>query len=369
MKSLFSFPIFLVFIASLFWGASVFSQANWQAVPGVPADPVFAIAEDEAGNIWLGTRVGVFKYDGASTTHFRTRDGLANNRVYAIAEDPKGAMWFGTQSGASKLEDGQWKKIISYDGLAGDVVKSIFLDSRGYLWLGSRNGGLTVFDGSKWTVHNSQNGLGRNGVFSITEDSLGNIWAGNFAGKFSRFNGTDWTAYSQGGTYYDPTPIVFGIELAVLSWSALLASGSGVVIGILPAALITAPFGFIPSRKFVTSVDVDAKGNIWMGAYGKGAFKFDGVNWTAYTPANSGLAHKRLHSLTGDSHGNLWFATAKGLSKFDGANWTFYGKKDGLPHKWINTVFEDSRGRIWVGTKQGVTFSDPMNLSAGQINP
>ena len=56
---------------------------------------VFAINQDNDGNIWIGTvDAGVWKYDGANLTNFTTKDGLSGNAVYVIFKDKKGKLWF-----------------------------------------------------------------------------------------------------------------------------------------------------------------------------------------------------------------------------------------------------------------------------------
>jgi ligand-binding sensor domain-containing protein len=56
---------------------------------------VFAINQDNEGNIWIGTvDAGVWKYDGANLTNLTIKDGLSGNAVYVIFKDKKGKLWF-----------------------------------------------------------------------------------------------------------------------------------------------------------------------------------------------------------------------------------------------------------------------------------
>lgn len=68
---------------------------------------VFAINQDNYGNIWIGTvDAGVWKYDGANLTNFTTKDGLSGNAVYVIFKDKSGRLWF--------VSNGE--KIFHFDG-------------------------------------------------------------------------------------------------------------------------------------------------------------------------------------------------------------------------------------------------------------
>lgn len=346
-----------VFLPLLFLSQDLLAQIEWQILTDGPKKRVYDITEDAQGNIWFGTLQGAYRFDGSKVQKFTQKDGLSHKRVLAVAATSTNEIWFGTVKGATRLDNGNWTQLKVSDGLAGNIVMDLHSDTHGRMWVGSRNGGLAVFEGQHSKRYNSDNGLGRNGVFSFAEDSLGNMWVGNYAGKISRFDGQNWTHFQQGGTYYNPEPILYGVELALIS----ILYQYQFVIGILPAAAIAAPFGFIPARRFAAYVELDQAQHLWFGSYGKGLFKYDGSNWTEFRPSNSGLANKRIYDILADQKGNIWVATAAGLSRFDGKNWQTIRPEKGnqFPHRWIHSIFEDSQGRIWVGTKKGVAYFSP----------
>jgi len=129
---------------------------------------VRAIFEDSHGNLWIGSNwaggyCGLMLYDGDSLTHFSEQKEIINNdflkgkltvppgslaRIFAIAEDNAGNMWFGT------IHSGVWrfdgKSFINYtlkDGLTGMVVTEIYKDKKGDLWFGMGNGTICIFNG------------------------------------------------------------------------------------------------------------------------------------------------------------------------------------------------------------------------------
>lgn len=69
---------------------------------------VFAINEDDEGNLWVGTvDAGVWKYDGRNLTNYSSKDGIPGNSVYVIFKDKKGKLWF-VSNGETLLHfDGQ----------------------------------------------------------------------------------------------------------------------------------------------------------------------------------------------------------------------------------------------------------------------
>jgi ligand-binding sensor domain-containing protein len=69
---------------------------------------VFAINEDELGNIWIGTvDAGVWKYDGTHLTNFTSKDGLLGNHCAVISKDRTGKLWFVSEQNAIFHFDGQ----------------------------------------------------------------------------------------------------------------------------------------------------------------------------------------------------------------------------------------------------------------------
>jgi DNA-binding NtrC family response regulator/ligand-binding sensor domain-containing protein len=161
------------------------------------SNQVRSMLQDREGNLWFGTwGAGVVRYDGQHWRTFTTKDGLAENRVqecYGIFQDRDGNLWFGTRSGGvsryapphSPLRKGGSKggftTFTTADGLPSNCVSSIFQDSAGYLWFGT-NSGACVFDGQVFQTFTQQDGLGSNCVWQIFEDSKGDIWFGTVKG-------------------------------------------------------------------------------------------------------------------------------------------------------------------------------------------
>ena len=73
-----------------------------------PADPssisdnsVWAIHRDRVGVLWVGTQVGLNRFDARSQTftRYREKEGLPNNAVLCIEEDNRGYLWITTNNG------------------------------------------------------------------------------------------------------------------------------------------------------------------------------------------------------------------------------------------------------------------------------
>ncbi|MEN0049237.1 MAG: two-component regulator propeller domain-containing protein, partial [Bacteroidota bacterium] len=150
---------------------------------GLLSNEVVCIYQDRAGDLWLGMNGGVSHYNGQSFRNYvLNKDSIAqdkigyvvpnlqrpSNEVNAIIEDQAGNMWFGTR-GKTFIYDGQTFETVTHDGRAFQNVRWIIEDRAGNIWLGG-NDGLWRSDGKLFT------NITRDFTGYIYEDSYGNIW-------------------------------------------------------------------------------------------------------------------------------------------------------------------------------------------------
>ncbi|MBX7052772.1 MAG: hypothetical protein K1X54_12100 [Flavobacteriales bacterium] len=141
-------------------------KLTWFKEKGLAGPAVLGLFEDSKGNLWFGNNgAGLFKYDGKTLTNFTDEKRLNNAdfrvsgksglgtmaRVYAINEDNNGNIWVGT------VDAGVWKydgtKLTNYttkDGLTSNAVNTIFKDKNGELWFGTDSHGICKFNGSSF---------------------------------------------------------------------------------------------------------------------------------------------------------------------------------------------------------------------------
>jgi len=118
-----------------------------------------------------------------------TDKGLSYVSVNCIAQDRKGFLWVGTQMGLNRY-DGYNMKIYRPDqndsnSLSGDWITAICVDKSDVIWIGTLDAGLNKYDKkkNKWTRYynnpSNSNSLINNSIKSIFEDKNGN-------GKYDR---------------------------------------------------------------------------------------------------------------------------------------------------------------------------------------
>ena len=109
----------------------------------------------------------------------------------------------------------------------------------------------------------------------------------------------------------------------------------------------------------VRSLALDAAGRLWVGTGGDGVCCYDGA-WRAYTPANSGLPHRVIHTIAPEP-GGVWLATespvdASGaVAYFDGRQWTTWTPRNtGLAGGRVQAILDDG-SRLWFATREGLS--------------
>lgn len=234
--------------------------------------------------LFVGTMGGglikINKQTGEQTLLCRANDDITDNSIIDMALH-NGDLWIGTKHyGLAKISDEGIEKYGERNaGFAiQQYIAGIYFDSDG----GMLVGGLTAlyrFDGKRCTDSYEINIISPfTYVTSIKADVSGRVWV---------------SCYDAQGR---ATLCLFTQE------------------GLVP---ISHPYGCI------SRIETDDKGCLWL-ASEAGLIKYDGTNFTPYTPDNSDLPEYTLNDIKADEQGNLWMVSQHYLTKFDGEQFTNY---------------------------------------------
>ncbi len=152
-----------------------------------------AVLKDSKGNVWIGKRSGLDKYNpqtGQITAYFETSVNPSESRFYAIAEDPvTHDLWFSYYNGILKYspQSGTFEKqLLEAYGRSG--AGCLFFDSKNNLWIGTEYSGLIQLkrdpqtnawaDTVVYTSVASDKRSPDERVYAVVEDSEGSIWVG-----------------------------------------------------------------------------------------------------------------------------------------------------------------------------------------------
>jgi signal transduction histidine kinase/ligand-binding sensor domain-containing protein len=145
--------------------------------------PVVALYEGKRGEVWIGTTIGLHRYEAGKLTWFAGKEQLVSPDVRTIEESPDGGLWFGMLGGGlGCLKDGALKQYSKLDGLSGDSVLALHAEADGTLWIGTSDNGLCRLRQGKFATISTKQGLPDRIISQIADDGAGNLWMGSHHG-------------------------------------------------------------------------------------------------------------------------------------------------------------------------------------------
>lgn len=111
-------------------------------------------------------------------TLYNMDSGFTSGEITAIAQTYDDYIWVGSRSGLFLFDGNKFNAIQLDEHL--HSVTALHVDTLGQLWIGTENDGLACYDPEKRTVHiyTTTNGLSSNSIRCITEDEQKNIYIG-----------------------------------------------------------------------------------------------------------------------------------------------------------------------------------------------
>ena len=140
---------------------------------------ITAIAQTPDGYLWLGTELGIVRFDGVRFVQWEPPSGehLPSNQIRKLLVSRDGRVWIGTRQGLASWKDG---KVNQHPELDGQAVGRLLEDHEGTVWVGSwgvPTGRLCAIQND--TVHcYGQDGVLGRGVWGLHEDTKRNLWVG-----------------------------------------------------------------------------------------------------------------------------------------------------------------------------------------------
>ena len=252
--------------------------------------------------------------------------------------------------------------------------------------------GVSAYDGSFWTNYVNFNTDVFNPMFDIVvareHPFRSEVWAGSFFGASRFLHSNDQHFDSNNSTLLakenDPSfQIVSDLDFdnSGRVWMTNLGSQNPLVVLDNDGTW----YGFDPANAplFVTRMEIDGAGNIWMATTNDGLWVYNRGNLLSsesddppalhFTASNSELQSNTINDLTLDRNGALWVGTAQGIVIIDCPSSVFTSNFScSQPRRVIVTLGDyseylfntevvqaiavDGGNRKWVGTTNGATL-------------
>lgn len=150
---------------------------------GLSENSVWALAEDAAGNVWLGSSNGLVRVRGGGQKVFRTTEGLRGNAIRALHAAGDGSLWVANRSaGVQRMRGESFEEIEFPESARGAAITSFLEEPDGSMWMSSSRG-VMRWDGSRMFYAGSAQGLFSENLFQVLERD-GELWFSSMRGVF-----------------------------------------------------------------------------------------------------------------------------------------------------------------------------------------
>lgn len=352
---------------------------------GINSNAIYAIYCDRAGDVWVGTYFGGINLYSAGREFFNfllageEDHNLGGHQVSCIVEDTSGNIYVGLEGdGFNKIDvrTGKVKKFAHQPGknsLSYDNVHTMAFDSAHRLYIGTYTGGLNIYDPEqdRFSVINTDNtpDLPNNNIYCLFQQG-DSIFVGTNNGM---------------AVYRVPTGemVPFYKDALWGKWvRAFCLSGTRLWIGTEHALfhydLHTGDFqqfGKFDGPVNLSSVTADEDGNIWIGDDFRGLFVYwkDQDSLHHYDPS-AGFPAKRVFGMVPGKGDYFWLSTNQGLIKFfpETHNWVVYDRQSGLPFSQFNYLafYKARSDDIYFGGISGlIYFNEEEDSPAKSLEP
>jgi diguanylate cyclase (GGDEF)-like protein len=361
---------------------------------------VSSIAEDGDGFLWVGSQMGLARWDGYHFRIYRPSadipDALPDNYVTELHTDPKGRLWIGTNSGGLALHDSDRDRFIVYgagaDGLSHGSVNAIADDGAGGLWVGTV-GGIDHLDPATGVVRhlrhdaNDSASLPNDRVLALRLDRSGTLWVGTSGGLARLARGANGFSTISLPSKSGEIPQVSALleDSAGRMWIGTKGNGAYVIdAGESTARLVQETRDGAPStlaNEVVRAMEEIRAGVVWIATDAQGIVAVDTVGFRTHRirhdPAlPSSLGDGAVFAIHRDRAGLVWVGTDRSLSRHNAAQTTvstIFGassRKDSVSVADVAAVLEMPNGLIWLGLgNNGIDVIDPAGVRVAALRP
>src|SRR5262245_34053165 len=159
-----------------------YAHTAWRSRDGFTEGVIQAIAQTPDGYLWLGTTLGLLRFDGVRVTPWHPVSGqLPSTHISSLLSARDGTLWIGTARGLASLKDGA---LIPYPAAGGSRILGLVEDSDDVVWVasyGAQVGRLCAVRAGRVECFGGDGRFGR-GPFALFRDRMNRIWAGVPAG-------------------------------------------------------------------------------------------------------------------------------------------------------------------------------------------
>ncbi|MFD0835629.1 two-component regulator propeller domain-containing protein [Mariniflexile aquimaris] len=327
---------------------------------------ILCLEQDSSGNIWVGTAYGLNKYDPKKdvfTKYFHQNNASTplDNIIWALKELSNKELWVGTPKGISIYNSttNSFKSILD-----GKQILSIYETKKGDVFVGTKNG-LKQLISKTGKTYQFKHIIGTEGldIQDITENSSGVLFLGTRTQSVLKYD-----IVKQKVAPYFSEDILKGKNRNVRQvlfddeehlW---IGTYNGLQIAKNSKSLIVLSHNINDQESindnFIKSIYKDKHGSIWIGTYHGGVSIWDKSNVNFINiiqkPGGFGLSYKAVSSIINYKHFIYFGTEGGGISVLNTKTLTYHyintTKTPALKSDNIKALYITNDNLLWIGT-------------------
>ena len=366
---------------------------QWQTGDGLPHSSVNSIIQTRDGYLWIGTYVGLVRFDGVKFDYISpdVLPDLETGRISHLFQDKDGTLWIGLESGRLF----SWKDGVAKVYLKGgdeSAVLAMAQDNEGIIWLEKAGQlGRVATNGIKYVAQTSSSD--DKSKHGLAVDSTGNLWVGTSDGiriwrngkleipeglaslteqpveAFSRgHDGSIWL-YQRGRVWKirsGEQPVSFDGPTNITSWvtDILEDQNQKIWLSEIEGALfysqssntwqrVSDENGLLGRSQTLCE---DREGNIWRGSFGGGLARIRAQPFSVFQSPKKTLNQYAL-SVSADTNGNVWaILNDYTVAKITAGATPEVLIENNVGHPPFRTIIAMRNGAVYVGSGSGYLY-------------
>ncbi|MBE6215574.1 MAG: helix-turn-helix domain-containing protein [Bacteroidales bacterium] len=352
-----------------------FKQGNVKRLLAFPDDAVpLELCLDSGRCIWIPTTKGLYRYDLEDGSHIvlkenkNNRFSLSDNYVFSVYVDSEGGIWAGTKDGGLNYSGPEQKNFAKYYSCAGkslenSIVSGFADDGHGTVWVTTEKEGLFRYDVARDRLFRYELHEFRETICSPCLYG-GDLWLGSLKGlvRLDPVTGRvrRYASFATASVEDNKCFVVYATDSGELY--------VGTTLGLMRYDAVNDGFVQVKefSGRFITGIDEDSKGCLWVSTYADGLWHFNPADDTVINSYRypDGLPTNKLSGVHVDGRDRVWaMGFSFGFYLFDRADGRFvqFSRKTvpDLPSDVVFSAVDDRAGNIWVSTDVGIICFKP----------
>jgi signal transduction histidine kinase/streptogramin lyase len=348
-----------------------YGHTAWRSQDGELPPSAFPIAQTTDGYLWIGTRHGLVRFDGARFVPF---EQIANRPIQdpwtvSLLGTSDGSLWIGSISALSRWHQGH---LVIYPDTSTGAV-DITEGPSGKLWFlkaVESDAPLCEVVETRVLCYGKGEGLeaSKQCCAKLTKDYQDTFWITGRSDEIIRWRpgmhstSITWDAKRKSGV---PGWILMVPEPSGELWVSAPMTGPGLGLQRLVNDTLQ-PFVMpeLDGSKIAPQALLrDSHGALWVGTIDHGIYRIF-ANRVDHFDSKDGLSSDEVRYFFEDRAGSVWVSTSKGIDRLRELAVPTFTTREGLTVDEVDSILAGHDGKIWIGTSLALDV-----LENGRVRP